>query len=105
MFIFFSLFFYLYSIYASYFKELEFFVIFDNIYQLITKWLLNTENLNVAPNQCCGSGRLLSGSGFFFSKWQGPDPDPSLYKICTNLFQQEIFGPKVALKSHVWGKG
>jgi hypothetical protein len=29
-----------------------------------------------------------------------PDLDPSLYQNCTNFFQQENFGPKVALKSY-----
>jgi hypothetical protein len=55
-------------------------------------------------DQCCGSGWLLSGSGYDFSNWLDLDPDPSLYKICTNLSQQEIFYPKGAFKSYLRGK-
>jgi hypothetical protein len=48
----------------------------------------------------------LSGSraGSDFLNWLGPDPDPSLYKMCTKFFQKEIFGPKVAFKSYFWEK-
>jgi hypothetical protein len=31
----------------------------------------------------------------------GTDPDPLLYKICTNFSQLEMFGPKLAFKSYL----
>jgi hypothetical protein len=52
--------------------------------------------------QCCGSGRLFSGSGsgFFNLVRPDPDPDPCPHKIVTNFLNYEIFCPQKLCFNH-----
>jgi hypothetical protein len=60
-----------------------------------------SKELTPFRDQCCGSGRFLTGSGDDFSKHLVPDPDPDLNKFSAT-FLLEIFVWEYALKVHIF---
>jgi hypothetical protein len=57
-------------------------------------------------NQCCGSGRFLTGSGSDFRKRPDPDPDPDPdhNKFSANFFLKISFDENMLKKVSSWSK-